>query len=81
MELLNNIHKVEAPGYLKTRIEGALQNAKILVPKKLIFLYATVLLVFIVFQFTDLNNNSEHNDIENYATSLGINTNTYSFYE
>lgn len=74
LEPLNKIKRIPAPGYLLTRIEGALEEVQLLIPKRLIFVYAAIFFVFLSLQIGVFSNSQNNTDIESYANSLGINS-------
>lgn len=79
LEQLEKIKRVPAPGYLLTRIEGALEEMQLLIPKRLIFVYASVFVVFLSIQFGLFSNAQDSTEIESYAQSLGISSNSTSY--
>jgi hypothetical protein len=76
MEELEKIQKLEAPGYLLTRIEGKLESLKPLISWKLLAIYATVLLGFVFIQIRTSEIKSG-NTAEQYAEEIGLNSNDY----
>ena len=72
MELLNQIKRVEAPGYLLTRIEGKLQDVRVLISAKLLWAYSLILAVLIGSQIYASNNTTS--DITTVANSMEIET-------
>lgn len=81
MELLNKIEKVEAPAYLKTRITGALRDVKILVPQKLILVYAASISMFLIFLSTNQKTEYKTNQTSEYAKAIGIDYTRSTYYE
>jgi len=80
LEQLSKIQKLETPDYLLTRIEGALEEVQLLVPKKLVWVYASVFLLFISIQVNNfITVDSTSSDMKSYAKSIGISSN-YSLY-
>ena len=80
LELLTKIKPVSPPPYLKTRIEGALEEVKLLIPNRLLYLYAAVVILFLTLQISFSSPVSNQSNIDSFAGSMGINT-TYSFYD
>lgn len=82
MKELKNIKRLEAPGYLLTRIEGKLEEIKPIISFKLVAVYAAVLLCFILVQSNPLANENNQNDYgKEYAQELGLTTNQQLYHE
>jgi hypothetical protein len=79
MELLNQIKRVEASGYLLTRIEGKLQEVRVLIPAKLLWAYSLILAVLIGSQIYTSNNTTS--DITTVANSMEIETSNQLYNE
>ena len=79
LEQLSKIKRIPAPGYLLTRIEGALEEVQLLIPKRLILLYSAIFFVFLSIQIGMHSSAQDNSEIESYANALGINS-TISLY-